>query len=424
MIDLLIPSPPISGLTLGSLRFRFYPLLVVLGVAVTWLISQRRWLQRGGEPAKLEFIVMWTAPIALVGARIYYVLTNWDTYFGEGGDPWGSFAIWEGGASFLGAVAAGALALYFVGHQASVRFSSGADVIAPAVAIGLGIGRLGNWFTYDLLGAPSDLPWALVVPPTKRPAGYAAAESFTPLFLYESLGALLLGGLLVLLDRRLRLGRGKVFALFLALYGVLRVAIESNRVDVAPVFSGLTIDGLVALITVLVAVATLIWLVATRPGRERSVWLVDGSGRYKNLEAQVRANLEAFNRFRPSYLYGEEGEAEAERLAAAANEPEPEKVPARKGKKSAPVADSESVVGEEADDPELPTTVARRPRRVPPPAPRERVADGRRESSGTARIVTVFGRAFRESGSPRYEMRTYRPDPSLRQRAARRRLAD
>lgn len=99
---LFIPSPPINGLSLGPLRFHFYAMCILAGIAVAWWLSARRWKQRGGKIEALEVIVMWAIPLGIVGARAYHVLTHLADYFGEGRDPWTALYIWQGGLGIMG----------------------------------------------------------------------------------------------------------------------------------------------------------------------------------------------------------------------------------------------------------------------------------------------------------------------------------
>ena len=88
------------------------------------------------------------------------------------------------------------------------------DAIAPAILVAQAIGRLGNWFNQELFGRPTTLPWGLEIAPQYRPAGFEQFATFHPTFLYEMLWNLAAAALLVWLDRRFRLGHGKVFALY------------------------------------------------------------------------------------------------------------------------------------------------------------------------------------------------------------------
>ena len=134
-----------------------------------------------------------------------------------------------------------------------------------------GIGRLGNWFNQELFGRPTTLPWALEIDPQYRPAGYEQFSTFHPTFLYELLWTFAAAGALVWLDRRFRLGHGKVFALYVVLYTAGRFWIEALRIDTVTEIAGFRLNNYTSLILFLAALAWFVWLVRNRPGREAVV---------------------------------------------------------------------------------------------------------------------------------------------------------
>lgn len=155
-----------------------------------------------------------------------------------------------------------------------VRFSSLADSLAPGIAVGQALGRFGNWFNQELYGLPTDLPWGLEIDAAHRVPGYEQYSTFHPTFLYESLWNLLVAGVLLWADRRFRLGRGKVFALYVALYGFGRFFTEGIRLDFSyDTFGPIRFNQFVAALICLAGVAILVWLVKFKPGREESVYL-------------------------------------------------------------------------------------------------------------------------------------------------------
>ncbi len=229
---LSIPSPPISGWQIGPFFLHIYALCLIAGMVAAWMIGNRRWQARGGKPEQFETIVLVAIPAGIVGARIYHVLTHLGDYFAPGIDPWSALRIWEGGIAIYGAIGAGALAAWLMCRRYGVRFSSLADSLAPGIAVGQALGRFGNWFNQELYGLPTDLPWGLEIDPAHRVrSGYEQYATFQPTFAYESLWNLLVAFTLIWADRRFRLGRGKVFALYIALYGFGRFFTEGLRLD-------------------------------------------------------------------------------------------------------------------------------------------------------------------------------------------------
>ena len=145
------------------------------------------------------------------------------------------------------------------------------DAAAPGLAVAQAIGRLGNWFNSELFGRPTRLPWGLEIAPQFRPVGYEQYATFHPTFLYELSWCLLVALALVLLDRRFRLGHGKVFALYVVLYTLGRFWIEALRIDDVNEIGGFRLNNYTSLIVFVVALAVFLWLVKNRPGREEVV---------------------------------------------------------------------------------------------------------------------------------------------------------
>ena len=154
---------------------------------------------------------------------------------------------------------------------ASSRFPALLDAAAPGIAVAQAIGRLGNWFNQELFGRPTTLPWGLQIAEQYRPLGYEQYATFHPTFLYELIWCLLIAGVLVLLDRRFRLGHGKVFALYVVFYTLGRFWIESLRIDTVNHVGGFRLNNYTSLIVFVIALAWFLWLVKYRPGREEIV---------------------------------------------------------------------------------------------------------------------------------------------------------
>ena len=268
---LSIPSPSENIWHVGPFPLRAYALCIIAGILVAMVIGSRRWRARGGTAEGLESVLVLAIPFGIVGARIYHVITDYELYFGPGRNPVDALKIWNGGLGIWGAVAGGALGAYLVARRRGIRFPALLDALAPAVLVAQAIGRLGNWFNSELFGRPTTLPWGLEIAPEYRPAGYASATTFHPTFLYELVWNLLVAGVLVLLDRRFRLGHGKVFALYVALYSAGRFWIEALRVDTVNEIGGFRLNNYTAAIAFVVAAAVFAWLLKHRPGREEVV---------------------------------------------------------------------------------------------------------------------------------------------------------
>jgi prolipoprotein diacylglyceryl transferase len=271
LAPLVIPSPSQNVWHLGPLPIRAYALCIIAGIIVGMIIATRRWRARGGTSDGLESVVVIAVPCGIVGARIYHVITDYELYFGPGRHPVDALKIWQGGLGIWGAVALGAFGGWLVARRRGIRFAALLDACAPGIAVAQGIGRLGNWFNSELFGRPTTLPWGLEIDPRYRPTGYEQYATFHPTFLYELIWDVAVAVALVLLDRRFRLGRGKVFALYVLLYSAGRFWIEALRIDTVNEIGGFRLNNYTSAIVFLGAALAFIWLVRNRPGRETVV---------------------------------------------------------------------------------------------------------------------------------------------------------
>lgn len=267
-----IPSPSTGVWHLGPLPLRAYAFAILVGIFVAFWMTSKRWEARGGSVDDMYTIVYWAVPFGIIGGRIYHVFSSPAAYFGEGGDPLKAFAIWEGGLGIWGAIAFGAVGAYIGCRRTGVRFSSFADAVAPGLLVAQAIGRLGNWFNQELFGGPTTLPWGLEISPERIPAGFPAGTLFHPTFLYEMLWNLAAAALLVFLDRRFRLGRGRVFWLYVVFYTAGRLWIELLRIDPAEQVLGLRLNVWTSIIVGLVGVAAFVLQGRRHAGREDSVF--------------------------------------------------------------------------------------------------------------------------------------------------------
>ena len=249
-----IPSPPINDFHIGPVRVTFYGLFIALGVLIAWNVTRRRFAARGGDPAVAERIVMRMLVFGFLGARLAYVSTHLSRFEGEW---WKVIALWEGGLALFGGLTAGAIAMYFYAKRWDADMSDLLDAVAPAVPLAQALGRWGNYFNQELFGTPSDLPWAIEIDPSNRPAAYPVAETFHPTFLYESVWNIALAGLIVWIGKTYPRMRGRLIAVYFIGYGLIRFLLELIRTDTAFRLLGLSRNGWVSVGVVLLGLIVL-----------------------------------------------------------------------------------------------------------------------------------------------------------------------
>jgi prolipoprotein diacylglyceryl transferase len=267
-----IPSPA-TGDDPWTRRFRLYGLMIAAGVIACLEMARHRWGRRGGDPEDMSSVALWAVPAGLIGARLYHVITDNQLYRGRWFDnPFapGSQSpldILNGGLGIPGGLLLGGVLGAWAARRRGMRLGPGLDAVAPGVPLAQAIGRLGNYFNQELFGRPTEVPWALEVPPGYRPENYPNAATFHPTFAYEALWNLGLMGVLLWIDKHWRLRPGRLFLLYVAGYFTGRLWVEALRSDEANTILGLRVNTWTSLLVIVTVVA--IFLVGgfrSRPG--------------------------------------------------------------------------------------------------------------------------------------------------------------
>ncbi|RZV47723.1 MAG: prolipoprotein diacylglyceryl transferase [Acidimicrobiales bacterium] len=237
-----IPSPSFN--TIGP--FSIYGLCIALGVIAAVSLSQRRWTEVGGGEDDISAIAIWAVPAGVVGARIYHVITDWHRFEDE--SFWQIFNVRAGGLGIPGGMFLGVVAGMIVARARGISFPSVLDAIVPALPLAQAIGRWGNWFNQEVYGRPTDLPWGLEIDAAHRtgiPTEYqnmAENPTFHPTFLYESLWNLGLVGVIIWIDGKKIVPRGRLISVYMFGYGIARLWLETVRIDAATELAGVRVN--------------------------------------------------------------------------------------------------------------------------------------------------------------------------------------
>ena len=272
--SLTIPSPGQGVWDLGPFPIRAYALCIIVGIIVAIVISERRWVARGGKAGEMQDLALWAVPFGLVGGRLYHVITDNELYFGEGRHPIQALYVWRGGLGIWGAIALGAVGVIIGAKLKGIRILPAIDTMAPGAVVAQAIGRWGNYFNQELYGRETDLPWKLEI--TKDSSGNTVPATYHhPTFLYECLWDLGVFGLLIWAERRFKLGYGRVMALYIMGYTLGRGWIENLRVDSVQMDDvlGLRLNVWTSIVLFFVGAAWFTWSALKRPGREASVYV-------------------------------------------------------------------------------------------------------------------------------------------------------
>ena len=240
-----IASPSQNTVELGPLTIHFYGILIALGVVVAIVVSRQRFVRFDGSAELFEKVAIWSVIIGFLGARAAYVVTHTARFEGR---PWAVLFIWEGGLALYGGLLFGGIALIWMMNRWGGDLFAMGDAVAVGVPLAQAIGRFGNYFNQELFGTPSDLPWAIIIDPARRPEGYEAFETFHPTFAYEAIwNALILVPTILILEKNKKLAKGASFGVYVAMYAFIRFVMELLRTDTTFRFLGLSRNGWVSI---------------------------------------------------------------------------------------------------------------------------------------------------------------------------------
>ncbi|MBR0374477.1 MAG: prolipoprotein diacylglyceryl transferase, partial [Mogibacterium sp.] len=195
----------------------WYGILIAAGMLIAVMISYHRAPIFDIKPDDAFDIALIMLPVGVIGARIYYVIFNWDYY---AGDFLKIINIRNGGLAIHGGLIFGVLAVVLMCRRRKISFLNLLDLYFPTVALAQAIGRWGNFFNNEAHGTETDLPWAVIID----------GKGYHPTFLYESIWCFLIFIVLLRLSRRRRFV-GQITFLYGILYSIERFFVEGLRTD-------------------------------------------------------------------------------------------------------------------------------------------------------------------------------------------------
>jgi len=272
LIQLSIPSPSTGVIYLGPLPLRAYSLFIILGIFVAIWLGNKRWIAKGGKPGQVSDVALFAVPFGIIGGRIYHVATDWEKYFGSGQNWIDALKIWNGGLGIWGAILFGGVGAWIGCKYYKIYLPPFADAIAPGIIFAQAIGRLGNYFNQELFGKPTDLAWGLEIAEKFRPQGFESFTTFHPTFLYEIIWNVLIGFGLIYLDRKYKIGHGRLFALYVSLYSLGRLFIENLRIDEARLILGFRFNVFTSLVVIVGGLIYFVISNRSKPGIDKELF--------------------------------------------------------------------------------------------------------------------------------------------------------
>jgi phosphatidylglycerol:prolipoprotein diacylglycerol transferase len=236
-------------------------LAALAGMQCTAMLARRQ----AYDPEHVWRAMLWIAPLAVIGARLWFVFFPPQSVIATGRTPeWllthfsdlnqGAVAVWSGGLGLIGGLMGGLIGLSLYARHHRLPLRAWLDITVIGLALAQAIGLWGVGAAQEIYGPPTSLPWGMLINDVAHRVGPYTDLSrypldstrFHPVWLYESiLAAAIFGVLLVAFGRwRARLGPGGLALLYLLLYSGGRCVLEFMRVNV-PLVGGLNISQMV-----------------------------------------------------------------------------------------------------------------------------------------------------------------------------------
>jgi len=242
-------------LKIGSLTIFTYGFFLALAFLAAMALAGQEARRVGLPPGRVYDLCFYSIIAALIGARVFQVLLEWNFYWAH---PQDIIKVWDGGLAFQGGLVLGIITAVCYMWRHSLPVWKTLDVLALAMPLGQGIGRIGCFMAGCCYGRPTDLPWGVTFtdPQSLGPVGV----KIHPTQLYESL--LVLGVLAVLLHLRSRKRfEGQLLGTYFLLAGLVRFAVEFFRGDPRgpDILAGMPSTQVIALSMAVVGGCLLVW---------------------------------------------------------------------------------------------------------------------------------------------------------------------
>jgi phosphatidylglycerol:prolipoprotein diacylglycerol transferase len=229
---------------LGRFTLHSYGLMLAISFFVGILLASRRAPARGLSPDLIFDTALVIIFAAILGARLLYVAFHMNEMRGL----LDVVSLWSGGLTMYGGVLSAMLAAWIYLRRRQVSFLKVADTMAPSLALGLGLTRVGCFLNGCCYGKPTTGPFGVHFPPDSFVTRMFGAAAVHPSQLYSALTGLIGFGILLLYDRRRSLPVGRLFALYLMLDGIGRFLLDFSRYYEANVYIvGLTVNQLISI---------------------------------------------------------------------------------------------------------------------------------------------------------------------------------
>ena len=204
--------------TIFGIDVMWYGVLIATGMLIGIALAIREAKRVGISEDDVLNIAIIAIPVAIICARLYYVIFSWDYYSQNPGEI---FNIRGGGLAIHGGLIGGILTGFIYTKVKKLDFFKTADAVMVGMPLAQAIGRWGNFINGEAHGGPTSLPWGIMVDGVK----------VHPTFLYESIWDFGIFLFIMFYMRKKKTYEGEVIVSYITLYSIGRFFIEGLRTD-------------------------------------------------------------------------------------------------------------------------------------------------------------------------------------------------
>lgn len=241
---------------IGKFSVRWYSVMILVAFLVAYYVIKKEAKRFDVEKDFIFNLLFWTLIFGIIGARLYYVIFDWDYYSNNLNEI---LKIWNGGLAIHGGIIAGLITILFYTKKYKLRTIRYTDFIVQGLLIGQSIGRWGNFFNSEAHGLATTFEHLkkMHIPNFIIKGMNINGTYYSPTFFYESLGCII-GFIIILIIRRNKYVKvGTPTALYLIIYGTIRFFIERTRTD-SLMFCGFKVAMIVSIIMIVIGIIIII----------------------------------------------------------------------------------------------------------------------------------------------------------------------
>lgn len=241
---------------LFGLQIYWYAIIIVSGIALALWMSNREAVRVGLKEDDMTNFILWALPIAIIGARLYYILFDLEPYLA---DPIQIFNTRSGGLAIYGGLIAAVIVLIVYTRHNFIDPWLFLDVVAPGVMLGQAMGRWGNFTNHEAYGGETTRQFleSLHLPQFIINNMYIDGAFRQPTFFYESMWSLLGLILILIIRKKVVAKRGELFLGYVTWYSFGRFFVEGMRTDSLYFFGGLRVSQVLSLVLFVGGIALL-----------------------------------------------------------------------------------------------------------------------------------------------------------------------